>query len=292
MQLALFRTAIFCFALGCAPVKAQYSRQPFEIQAVEPARALVESMMINNWLNENLSRISEQQRQGAREHLHALIDAQVKQSFLKRGTLAAPQPEGTLAPLYSWAGRLGVYGADLVYAAVRGTYPAPVLPGPTLPKGLSISLVKEHLALASEFGQWRALIPYYFFVFRVESATAANGKETEVFLISTGTAPDSAPPGYSQATIAVFFEHGRSAEFEDEWVRRLGFRTDSPVNEIGSTPYKSRVKYDSGMKMHQELVYLQNAKGSFAILYGGLDGTYQANRGHFEDFMRMISVTP
>ena len=292
MQLPLIYIVIFCFALGCAPVKAQYSRQPFEVQAVEPARALVESMAINNWLNENSSRMSEQQRQDAREHLHALIDAQVKRSFFKRGALVAPQSEGTLAPLYSWAGRLGVYGADIVYAAVRGPYPVPVLPGPALPKGLSISLVGEHLALASEFGQWRALIPYHFFVFRAESAAAANGKETEVFLISTGTAPDSAPPGYSQSTIAVFFEHGRNVEFEDEWVRRLGFKTDTPTNTLGSTPYKSRVKYDSGMRMHQELVYLQNAKGSFAILYGGLDGTYQANRPHFEDFMRMLSVTP
>jgi hypothetical protein len=288
----LTSTVLIAAALGCATATAQYAAAPFHVQALEPARALVESVRINNWLHQNYSRMDQRQTQGAREHLHALIDAQVKQSYAKQNVFEPPRPDDTLAILYSWAGRLGVYGADLVYTAVKGTYPVPVIPSPRPPPGFDISLIRESLLLSSADGQWRATVPFHFFIFTVNTS-APGVKKTEFIVISTGTAPDAAPPGYSQATIALVFVHGGGgAEFEREWAERLQIPMNAALNPIGFTRYRSRAAYDSATRIHKELVYAPTAKGAFAIFYSGLDGTYQTNRPHFLDFMRMVQLPP
>jgi hypothetical protein len=291
IHLMLARIALLLAALSCSTAIAQYARTPFEVQAIEPARAIAETTGINNWLIANHASMVDQQRQGAREHLHALIDAQVKQIYLNQGTFSEPRPDGLLAPLYSWAARLGVYGADLVYAAVKGTYPVPVTPSPLVPAGMRLSLVKENLVLSSDSGGWKATFPYHFFVFRLISSTAQDGRKTEAAVISTGTAPDSAPPGYSQATIGVFFVHeADEATFDGEWAERFGIDPASEQKPIAGSPYFSRSVYDPNSRLHREFVSIKSGRGRLAILYAGLDETYRVNRPHFVDFVRMLSV--
>ena len=291
MNRLLISSIAVAITLASAEAGAQYTAAPFRVEAIEPARALVESVGINNWLNQNYSRMDGRQVQGAREHLHALIDAQVKQTYAQRNVLMPPAPGGTLAMLYAWAGRLGVYGADLVYAAVKGTYPAPVPSSPRPPPGIDLSLIGESFLLSSAEGQWQVSVPFHFFVFTLQAGAAPGSSRTEAAVISTGTAPDAAPPGYSQATIALVFVHGAiGAEFEREWAQRLQIPMDSSPIPIGLTRYQSRTAYDSTTRLHKELVYVPSKNGSFAIFYSGLDGTYQANRPHFLDFLRMAKL--
>lgn len=293
MKRQIFASALLVVSAVATPASAQYAASPFAVQAIEPARATVESVGINNFLGKEHSRLHEGQRQGAREHLHALIDSRVKQLYAKNGALSPPQADPLLAMLYSWAGRLGVYGADLIYPAVKGTYPVQPPPGPKTPSGIDLALLAESLVLSSAAGGWRASVPYHFFIFGVDDATASDGLRTESVVLSTGTAPDAAPPGYSQATIALVFVHGADkATFEEQWLGRFQIPANTELVAIGLTKYQSRSAYDLPTRLHKEFVYVPTEKGAFAVFYGGLDGTYQANRAHFLDFMRLLKLPP
>ncbi len=253
----------------------------------------MESVGINNFLGKEHASLQDGQRQGAREHLHALIDSRVKQLYAKNGAFAPPQADPALAILNSWAGRLGVYGADLIYPAVKGTYPVQPPPGPTTPPSFDLNLVAESLVLSSTAGGWRASVPYHFFISRLEDAHAPDGLRTEAAVFSTGTAPGEAPPGYSQATVALVFVHGADkSKFEEAWLDRLQAPASTELASIGLTKYQSRSAYDPLTRLHKEFVYVPTEKGAFAVLYVGLDGTYQANRAHFLDFLRLLKLPP
>ena len=268
-----------------------YAEEPFKTSAIEPARVLVEAVGINNWLNANHARMGAGQTQGAREHLHALIDSRVKELYAKNGALMPKEPDPILAMLFAWAGRLGVYGADAVYSAVRGTYIVKPPPGPYPPAGLSLALQNDTLVISSSAGEWQASIPYHFFIFNLSNGTGSESKRTEVAVISTGSARDVAPPGYSQATLAVFFTDGaRIKTFESEWAERLQIALQGEQAPVGHTKYRSRKSYDELTRLHKEVVFVPSRKGAFAILYSGLDGTYQANRPHFLSFLEAIKL--
>ncbi len=290
-MIRLLSTVLLCsVALGSANAQSPYDSAPFAVQAIDPAHAVVEPLVINNWLRENVTRISEGQVQGAREHLHALIDAHVKQSFAKANAFLPPQPGGLLPVLYSWAGRLGVYGGDLIYEAVKGDYPVKPPPGPVLPVGYELSLKGQSLVLESTAGSWRVEMPFHFFIFAIRDGVAVGGQRTEMTVISTGSAPDAAPPGFSQATIALVFVHGATtSDVEREWAKRMQIPLETEQVAVGATQFRSRVAFDSATRLHKELVMVPSEKGAFAIFYSGLDGTYQANRPHFVDILRMAS---
>ena len=292
MNILRMLLAVACIVALASSVALAFSDLPLKKAAIEPARVLVEAVGINNWLTANYTRMDPGQTQGAREHLHALIDSRVKELYAKTGALLPKEPDPVLAMLYSWAGRLGVYGADTVYAALRGTYVVKPPPGPLPPEGLAVELRNDSLTIASSAGAWQASVPYHFFIFTLSSGVGSDSKRTEAAAISTGTAPDLARPGYSQATIAVVFTFGADIKsFEPEWGERMQIPLQGEPIPLGDTKYRSRTAYDERLRLHKEVVFIQSSKGVFAILYSGLDGTYQANRPHFLNFLETFKVT-
>lgn len=277
---------------ACSPSRPLvYAEQPFQTAAIEPARVIVESVAINNWLNANYPRITPVQTQGAREHLHALIDSRIKELYAKNKFLLPKEPDPILAMLYSWAGRLGVYGADAVYAAVRGKYSVEPSPGPRPPEGLDVALQGETLIISSSEGEWQASVPYHFFIFVLDKATSPDSRRHEGTVISTGSAPVVMPPGYSQATLAIYFTEGAEmASFEPEWCERLQIPCHTSQEAVGLTKYRSRKVYDERTRLHREVVFVPSKRGAFAILYAGLDGTYQLNRPHYLDFLERLKI--
>ena len=287
--------AIVCYALSVNAIAeiTGYSDEPLQKPVFDSARVLVESVSINNWLNENYRRLSPQQTQGVREHLHALIDSQVKEIYARDKTILPKKPDPVLATLFSWAGRVGVYGADETYRAVRGTVPLEPPPGPRPPDGLAVSLQGDLLKVTSASGGWEASVPYYFFIFALSNAVGSDGNRVEAAIVSTGSAPDSARPGYSQATLAIFFTPGVKLEsFVKTWLERLNIAASVPASKIASTSFESRTSYDSSTRLHKEVTFLSSRKGSFVVLYSGLDGTYQWNRPHFINFLIGLRLEP
>jgi hypothetical protein len=285
--------AVVCCALSVNAIAevTGYSDEPLQKPVFDSARVLVESVSINNWLNENHKRLSPQQTQGVRELLHALIDSQVKEIYARDKTILPKKPDPVLASLFAWAGRVGVYGADEIYRVVRGTVPLEPSPDPRLPDGLSVALQGDLLKVTSSAGGWQASVPYHFFIFALSNAVGSDGKRIEAAIISTGSAPDSARPGYSQATLAIFFTPNVKLEsFANVWLERFNVAASVPANKIASTSFESRTSYDAGTRLHKEVVFLSSSKGSFVVLYSGLDGTYQWNRPHFINFLASLRL--
>lgn len=274
------------FALASA-AWAQFADAPFKVVPFDPARTVVESVGVNSWLSQNFGRIDERHIQPVREHVHALVDARVKELFAKHRSLRPPEPDPVLAMLYAWASRLGLYGASQVYAAVKGSYPVEPPPGPTLPSGIDIALRGNSLEVSSTDFGWQFAVPYHFFPFVVRDEVAAGGGRTQAVAISMGTAADVAPPGYSQATVLVVHAQGGSlSSFERDWAQRLQLPPESRASPIETTSHSSRVTFDAATRLHTEFVFVPAPSGAYAIVYSGLDGTYQANRPHFLDVLR------
>jgi hypothetical protein len=118
----------------------------------EELKSVFEATALNNWLNQNYTKLQESQIQGVREHLHSLIDARIKHLFAKNKTLSIDEPDLTLAVLYSWAGRLGVYGADLVYDRLKGNYGAKPFQVVIPHYDIQIGLKENALLISSEVG--------------------------------------------------------------------------------------------------------------------------------------------
>lgn len=292
----MFRLPLLLVALSFtwpgAAMAASFSAEPYKTVPMEPARVAVESVSINNWLAANLSRLPPDRTQRVREHLHALIDSRVKELQAQNGVLLPKTPDTLLAMLYSWAGRLGVFGSDAVYAALRTSKSDDIPPGPPPPAGFDIVLNGDTLVVSSTPGGWQASVPFHFFIFALQGGPVTSGQRGEALVVAMGTAPDAAPPGYSQATLAVFYTEGADAKsFEQQWLARLEIPAGAPTALPGQSRYASRTAFDEATRLHKEAVFVTSGKGSFAILYSGLDGTYQVNRPHFLDFMRELRIT-
>lgn len=287
----------FVTVVGCtlcfnamAQIKG-YSDEPLQKPVFDSVRVLMESVSVSNWLNENYGHLSAQQTQGVREHLHALIDSRIEEIYQRDKTIHPKEPDPVLALLFAWVGRVGVYGADETYRSVRGRAPMEPPPGPRPPHGLSVALLGDLLKVTSATGGWEASVPYHFFIFNMSNAVGSDGQRVEAAVISTGTTVDSARPGYSQATIAIFFTPGIGLEsFTKTWMERFNIAARVPSTQIAPTSFASRTAYDTKTRLHKEVVFLSSSKGAFAVLYSGLDGTYQWNRPHFVNFLTGLKL--
>jgi hypothetical protein len=285
--LSLIAALCFCAHATAGP----YSDEPFQRPVFDRARMLVEAVQVNNWLNANFTGLSQGQRQAVREHVHALIDSRLKEQYAASKSLI-PTPDPVLALMYSWAARLGVYGAADVFAVVRGTSPLQSAGGPSPPAGIAVTLKGEVLELSSA-GSWSVAVPVNFFIFDLRSAEEPSGMTLQAAAIAMGTAPDAAPPGYSQATIAIFYAEDLDLQaFTARWTERFGIPETVQAEELQGSTYRSRRAFDQASRLHKEVVFVPSSKGSLAVLYAGLDGTYQWNRPHFVDFLNNLRVVP
>jgi hypothetical protein len=177
--------AVVISTSACAQV-AGYSDGPIRSPVFDSAKVVVETVAINNWLNANFSRLPAERHQGAREHIHALIDSRIKEIYARDKSILPKQPDPILPILFSWAGRLGVHAADATYEAVRGKYPVVPPAGPIPPRGLRIALDGELLKITSELGGWLAAVPYYFFIFAMSDAIGTDARRTQAVVCRNG----------------------------------------------------------------------------------------------------------
>ena len=148
-------------------------------------------------------------------------------------------------------------------------------------------------SLSSSAGGWKIAVPFTFFIFDLRNTSEPDGKRTEVAAVSTGSAQDVAAPGYSQATLAFIFTEGAERKaFEQVWAERFGVPLEVMASAVGVPAFTSRRTYDEKTRLHKEVVFVSSGKGSIAVLYAGLDGTYQSNRPHFLSFLANLEVTP
>lgn len=256
-----------------------------------PAEVAVGAVRINNWLIANYEKLTYEQMKGPRERIYYLIDSHIKSLYQKEKRIIPEKPDFILSMLFSWTERLGVYGGTKIYNSMRPPKSAPKPSTMKFPASFSLALQGDRLEVADKEEGWSLKVPYYFMIGRIQEFKATNGMQTKLVIISTGTAADTSKAGRSQATIMLIYSAGSNLiNFTDYWKKMLEINDKAQELIIKSNGQKSLHTFSPAEKMHKELVTWQEKRGVFAVVYLGMDGTYQWNRPHFLDFLRSLKV--
>jgi hypothetical protein len=289
----LFASAAL-LALRPAAVTAQdpipgYSVEPLRTPIFDEAQIAVEAMAINNWLNANIQKLTYDQMKGPREHLYYLIDSRVKQHYAAEKRVLPEKHDLILEILFSWAEPLGVFGGSHAFNAVKAPSSSARTPGMKLPEGISLNLTRDLFTVQSSSG-WSISFPYYFMVWNVSDFTAKGGPRTQLVALSTGAAKDKSEAGKSQATLMFLFSPEKYEPFEQYWRDQMGIGAEVKPKKLGVKNLSSRHILDAPTKLHKEFTSWSDSTGSFAVVYLGIEGTYEWNRPHFIDFLRAIAT--
>jgi hypothetical protein len=252
----------------------------------DDAQIAVEGTVINNWLNENYQKLTDEQMKGLREHLYYLIDSRIKGIFIRDSVVLPSEHDLILEVLFSWAERLGVYGGVLAYNAVKSAESPAMEPLLDVPDWISIILEKDLFLMSSTSGSWSVSVPYYFMIFDINEFNAKNGMPLQLISLSTGAAIDRTETGRSQATLMIGFSEGADIqEFTTFWVESMGIGNDADRIELPVADRMSLHSFDAGTLLHTEITTWESKRGSYAVMYLGMDGTYQWNRPHYLNFL-------
>jgi hypothetical protein len=282
-----------CGAQGTSRDVAQagYSAQPLQRPLFDEAQVLVEATAINNWLGQNIQQLSYAQMKGPREHLYYLIDSRVKHLYAAEKQILPRKGDPILEILFSWSEHLGVFGGALAYNAVKAPTSPAKAPAMKLPAGIELALNKDLFTLRSDLG-WSIIFPYYFMIWNVGDFTAKGGPRTQLVALSTGAAKDSSQAGRSQGTLMFLFSPEKNfVSFESYWLGQMGIDRTAKAKSLGIRTLQSRHIVDDAMKLHKEFTAWPESSGSYAVAYLGIEGTYEWNRPHFLDFMRVMNST-
>ena len=78
-------------------------------------------------------------------------------------------------------------------------------------------------------------------------------------------------------------------ECERFWKSGLGFTGAETPRTLPFSGLESWSRYDAALRLHTEYTSWQTKKGPIAVVYSGMNGTYQWNRPHFIDFVRSVT---
>ncbi len=272
-------------------VQQGYSTAPLRDPIFDVAGVLVETTAINNWLNSNYKGLSYQEMKGPREHLYYLIDSRVKDTFSRTGRIYPAEHDVILELLFSWAERLGAYGGSLVYNRLRSRASRELPTQLRAPKGMSIELNDDLLKVQSVDGRWSVAFPYYFMLWNVADFNAKNGLRTQIIALSTGAAKDKSQAGHSQATLLLIFSPGADTNiFLTSWRQQLSIGVPKEEKVLPVRGLRAQHRFDPQNQLHTEFVGWTEKQGPFAVVYTGIEGTYQWNRLHFLDFLRALQI--
>jgi hypothetical protein len=219
--------------LPTEPPQGGYSVAPLRDPLFDEAQVVVETMAINNWLNANIQKLTQEQMKGPREHLYYLIDSRVKQIYASEKRILPQKNDPILEILFSWSEHLGVYGGAYAFNAVKAPSSAPKTAGIKLPEGMTLNLTDDVFTLRSAFG-WSITFPYYFMIWNVGDFIAKGGPRTQLVALSTGAARDESLTGYSQATLMFFYSPEEHGTVDKYWRESLGIGADVKPRALGA----------------------------------------------------------
>jgi hypothetical protein len=251
----------------------------------------VDVAAFNNWLNSNYSSLTDETMKGPREHLYYLLCSYVSALYEKDKVVMPKEHDMILEIIFSWSERLGVYGGSLAYNQIKNEDKKPMPELMEVPDTFSISLDNDLYSLATTSKAWSVKFPYYFMIGNINDFTATNGMQTQLVSISTGATKDKTKTGRSQGTLMLIYSPSNKFDsFSKYWLSQFDISSETKLEKLEVKALKSRSTYDEASLLHKELFFWPSEAGSFAVAYLGMDGTYQANRQHFLDFLTQINV--
>jgi hypothetical protein len=280
--------ALTLYAAVTSAGRRSYSTKPLKEPVRDAAANVVEFTKFNNWLNANYESAPPDRRQALKEHLYSIIDSDIKQLHERQGVTYPSDSDIVLSGCYAWAARMGVYGANMVLDSLNPLKSQDATPPASLPESFTLILDGDLFVLSSSVDAWRVTFPYYFMLGDLRDVETTNGLRTQMAVVSTGFGRHVDGKGYSQATIMLVFSPAGSASvFNEFWLEKFSLtKADRIAERVQHMPAYRR--YDVKSKMHTEVVFPKTGSGAMVIGYMGLDGTYQWNRPHFEDFLASL----
>jgi hypothetical protein len=266
------------------PLQGGYSTVPLREPIFDEAQVIAETTAINEWLNTNIRKLSYEQMKRPREHLYYIINSRVKQLYATEKLVLPAKHDPILEILFYWSEPLGVFGGAYAFNAVKSPSFPPKVARMKLPEGIVLNLVNDTFTISSNLG-WSITFPYYFMIWNVGDFTAKGGPRTQLVVLSTGAAKDKSQAGRSQATLMFLFSPEKHASFERYWREQMGIRADIKLKTLGVKNLQSRHVIDEATRLHKEFTAWSGPVGSFAVVYVGIEGTYEWNRPHFIDFL-------
>jgi len=283
--------ALLALALASTNARAQsFDASPLQAPAAVPADSLPPTWPAFRALLETTApqQLSVARLTTLQQHLFALISADAKRRAAIGEPLLAAGDSG-LGEMYAWAARLGVPGADLVAARLRGASGDSAL-GASLPASFGLRFDSLYTLVAEDDG-WLVRFPHYFMIGPMLRQPARSGAVTTVAVLSTLFAPDSSSAaGAAPATIAIIAAQLPAPEMTSFWLERFGIPpfavVDAPVPEAARA-YRSR---SEGDPVINELVVFALPRGTILFVYSGAEGPFEANRAHFVDLIESLRV--
>ena len=281
--------AVIAFALlpGAALAQSPYSSEPLQTEPLlEPEQWLRESAEAVSWLEENYQRIPVEQWVEVRERLYLLIGLAVQDQYRNTGETVVADNYQIGPQVFDWANRLGVIGADLVANALADSTLSPGMEG-LVPEQFTVAYDQPHLLLSAQDETWSARVPYYFMTWQL-GRVSIDGSQTDVLVTSTLHDLNSSQEGASQSTIMLLVSDQELNAFTSGWLDRMGLSGSDPTLASfpeNATTYRASV----GGGIQAEGLFWREGDKSVAVIYSGLDGPFEFNRVHFEDFVRNLS---
>lgn len=288
--MAMGAIVILSDSISIAQNGKSYSREPLSDHVRNVAKNLLEFTAFNNWLNANYDSTPVEKQKGLKEHLYSIIDSHVKHYFASKESLLPADSDFVLTHCFTWATIMGVYGAHSVLEKLNPNIADSLQVTAPIPTSFNLTVQGEMIDLSSAWGNWRVDFPYYFMVLRLKQFKASNDLQTQTASISTGFGKHLRDDGYSQATIGIAYSpEGVSETFNTFWLEAFGLSPENSTGESinGLSIYKI---FDTSLAMHYELVFPKTTKGAMAVVFMGIDGTYQHNRPHFIDFLKHLEL--
>ncbi|MEO8295369.1 MAG: hypothetical protein ABI613_07635 [Gemmatimonadota bacterium] len=275
------------------PAGAQeYDPAPLRTPATLPADGLPASQgEFIQWLETNAASVPRERQAAVREHVYALISANVK-ARVAAGFPAFPgERDSALADLFSWGDRLGVFGAYRVARALDATRPH-LPPANLVPRPFEITLDSGYFTFESSRPRWAIRFPYYFMLGAATHQRMGTDFEGDVIVLSTLFAPnDPAIGSASQATILLIATDSAAADRgENFWLNNLALDKTPTGDDLlpGTRDYRG---FDTALSMNKEMVSIPIPGGVMLIAYLGLTGTFEANRPHFLNLLESLRTT-
>jgi hypothetical protein len=269
-----------------------YSTAPLNAPVFNYEEVLVDSAVFNNWLNTNYSKLDSVSMKGPREHLYYLLSSYVSELNKTRGLILPKEHDLILETLFSWAERLGVYGAHLFYNQVKSAKSTTMPELMEVSEGIKISTNNDMYKIQSIDGNWSIKIPYYFMIGIINEFVTTDGMATQLVSFSTGAAKDKTQAGRSQSTLMfIHSPTSNTKELADYWLSQFEISDNTKATALGISSLESFYTYNEESQLHKEIAFLTFPTGSYLVAYLGMDGAFQANRQHFLDFLLQVNTT-
>lgn len=271
----------------------EFDAAPLSTPATLPADGLPPTASgFTRWLETNARTVPVDRQAAVREHLYALISADVKARHAAGYPTFPPERDSALADLFFWGDRLGVFGAYRVARALDPLRPR-VPPANLVPPIFEISLDTGYFTVRSVEQGWSVRFPFYYMLSAATRQRMGQEYEGDVLVLSTLFAPN-APPigGASQSTILVTAIKTADPDgVIGYWLKTLGVEPRPVADSLapGGATYRG---FDSAMLMRKEAVVIRLRQGVMIVSYLGLEGTFQANHPHFLDFLANLRTEP